>query len=146
MSSLTPQTVGSTLEKSRDHYIQWLLSPYSVFSPDGSYLTGKAGLCLKYVYFIYTYTLNGDTKYQLLPAPSPCSTQTEVLQLNISVYYNNKVKYNNSLLSSDYIQRLPSKQKYPELKKSTSKPNFKKKKYFLRSYVCNYTQTLMALK
>lgn len=69
------------------------------------------------IYFFHKLThTEWRYNYQLLPAPCSCSTRTEVIQLNTSVY-NNKLKYNSSFLSSDYIQTLLSKQEYSDLKK-----------------------------
>lgn len=55
------------------------------FRPDGSYLTRKAVLCSKYVHFI--------SIHETLPAPSSCSTHTNVIQLS-KLMYDNKLKHN----------------------------------------------------
>lgn len=74
---------------------------------------GGQSWCSKHVYFMYMY--------QTLLAPSSCFTYTNMNQLHTSVY-DNKLKHN---ITSDYIQRFLSKQKYSELgKKSTSKHVF----------------------
>lgn len=108
MSSLSPQRAGSNQGKkaltTRDRSTVSRLS----FRPDASYLTRRAVLCSKYVYFIYIH--------QTLPAPFSCPTHTNVIQRSRSVY-NKKLKYN---IISDYIQRFLSKQKYSELGKNIS--------------------------
>lgn len=103
--SLTPQTAGFNQGKKALTARDTSTVSRCNFRPDGSYLTRKAALCSKHVYFMYMY--------QTLLAPSSCFTYTNMNQLNTSVY-DNKLKHN---ITSDYIQRVLSKQKYSELGK-----------------------------